>query len=103
MNFSFKCRFCKNKNFQSLFSLGKISYTGKFPNSIKKEIPKSKIELVICNKCKLTAVVNYNEGISNCKKCNNYIDFSEIKIPYAYKLLTQELESMSIAPRLMVK
>ena len=62
-----------------------------------------KYKMYICNKCKLTAVVNYNEGISNCKKCNNYIDFSEIKIPYAYKLLTQELESMSIAPRLMVK
>ena len=58
MNFSFKCRFCKNKNFQSLFSLGKISYTGKFPNSIKKEIPKSKIELVICNKCKLVQLKN---------------------------------------------
>ncbi len=60
-----------------------------------------KYKMFICNKCNLTATVNYDEKISNCKKCNNYIDFSEIKIPYGCKLLVQELESMSIAPRLL--
>ena len=62
-----------------------------------------KYKMFICNKCKLTSPVNYKEGISNCKKCNNYIDFSEVKIPYACKLMIQELESMSIGPRLNVK
>ena len=61
-----------------------------------------KYRMFICNKCKLTAVVNYAENISNCKKCNNYINFSEIKFPYACKLMIQELESMSVAPRLCV-
>jgi DNA-directed RNA polymerase II subunit RPB2 len=61
-----------------------------------------KYRIFICNKCKLTAVVNYDQNISHCKKCNNYIDFSEIVLPYACKLMTQELESMSIVPRLLV-
>ena len=58
MNSSFKCRFCKNKDSQNLFSLGKISFTGKFPTSRKKNIPKSKIDLVICKKCKLVQLKN---------------------------------------------
>ena len=62
-----------------------------------------KYKMFICNKCNLTAPVNYGEKISNCKKCNNYIDFSEVSIPYGCKLLIQELESMSIAPRLITQ
>ena len=54
-----------------------------------------------CNKCHLVAFVNPDEGISKCKACNNYVDFSEYRIPYACKLMIQELESMSVAPRLM--
>ena len=34
---------------------------------------------------------------------NNYIDFSEIRIPYACKLFIQECESMSIYPRLNIE
>jgi len=55
-----------------------------------------------CNNCGLISPINYENNISKCKKCNNYINFSEIRLPYACKLLIQELESMSIAPRLMV-
>ena len=54
-----------------------------------------------CNKCNLVAFVNPDEGISKCKACNNYVDFSEYRIPYACKLMIQELESMAVAPRLM--
>ena len=59
--------------------------------------------MFICNKCKLIAAVNYNEKISKCKACNNYIDFSEVRIPYACKLLVQELESMSISSRMITQ
>ena len=47
------CRICKSKSFKSLFSLGKLSFTGKFAKSIKQKIPKDELTLVICNKCKL--------------------------------------------------
>mgnify|MGYP001176259403 FL=1 len=48
-----KCRICSSKKFSKLFSLGKQSFTGKFPNSLNHKIPKDHINLILCNKCKL--------------------------------------------------
>ena len=56
-----------------------------------------------CNVCGLFGSVNPDKEIFKCGNCKNYIDFSEIRIPYACKLLIQELESMCIAPRIKVK
>ena len=53
----------------------------------------------ICNECGFIASVNPEENIYKCKACNNYIDFSEIRIPYSCKLLIQELEGMNIGSR----
>lgn len=50
------CRNCGKKKFQDLFSLGKLSFTGKFPKKKKTNIPKSEIKIVICNYCKLVQV-----------------------------------------------
>ena len=36
-----------------------------------------------------------------CQQCENYTDFSKVKIPYAFKLLMQELITMNIAPRII--
>tara|TARA_Y100001970_G_scaffold284652_1_gene402458 strand:- start:2160 stop:7364 length:5205 start_codon:yes stop_codon:yes gene_type:complete len=53
-----------------------------------------------CNSCGFIAAVNTRKGIYCCKKCNNYSNFSEVHIPYTFKLLVQELESMGLAPRI---
>ena len=53
----------------------------------------------ICKMCGFISAVNPEHKIYKCNSCSNYNDFSEIRIPYACKLLFQELESMSIAPR----
>ena len=47
------CRNCNYNNFTNLFSLGKISFTGKFPKSILQNIPKAQLNLLMCKKCKL--------------------------------------------------
>jgi hypothetical protein len=38
-----------------------------------------------------------------CRGCGNTTNFSPIEIPYAYKLLIQELESMCIGSRILTK
>ena len=36
-----------------MFSLGKLSFTGKFPKKEKENIPKAELGLVICKNCEL--------------------------------------------------
>ena len=46
------CRNCNKKKLSHLFSLGNISFTGKFPKK-NQEIKKAPLDLIICNQCKL--------------------------------------------------
>lgn len=56
-----------------------------------------------CQDCGLIAVVNPKEGIWTCRGCGNTTNFSAIEIPYAYKLLLQELETMNITSRIVTQ
>ena len=57
-----KCRNCQSKLFKSLFSLGNLSFTGKFPSHEKDIVPKAEIKIVICKKCKLVQLnKNFNK------------------------------------------
>ena len=62
-----------------------------------------KYEVHICNCCGMIAIFNDDKNIYTCKQCNNYTDFSRVKIPYAFKLLMQELITMNIAPRIITE
>ena len=54
-----------------------------------------------CNKCNLISTGNSYNNIYECKSCKNYGDFTKVYLPYACKLLLQELMCMAIAPRLI--
>jgi DNA-directed RNA polymerase II subunit RPB2 len=56
-----------------------------------------------CNSCGLISLVNPVDSIWNCRGCGNSTDFAHIEIPYAYKLLIQEMESMCISSRIVTK
>jgi DNA-directed RNA polymerase beta subunit len=45
--------------------------------------------------------VNPKAGIYKCTSCDAVTDFAQIRVPYAYKLFLQELESMSICSRIL--
>lgn len=47
------CRNCQKKKFYNIFSLGKLSYSGKFSNNSKINIPKEYLTLIMCKSCKL--------------------------------------------------
>jgi len=53
-----------------------------------------------CRNCGLLAIANPEANIWLCKSCDNTTQFAPIQIPYAYKLLMQELETMNIGSRI---
>jgi len=60
-----------------------------------------KYSVHICKKCGLIASYNDKMHIHHCRYCDNRVDFAYVEIPYACKLLFQELNTMNIAPRIM--
>ena len=62
-----------------------------------------KYSVFICKKCGLIAAYNDQLHIHHCRVCDNRADFAYVEIPYACKLLFQELNTMNIAPRLMTE
>ena len=56
-----------------------------------------------CRKCGLLAIANPEANIWMCKGCQNTTEFASIQIPYAYKLLVQELETMNICSRIFTQ
>ena len=67
----------------------------------------------VCRKCGVIA--SYNDGNKNrmyvtadftihlCKTCGNKTDFAKVEIPYSYKLMAQELQTINIVPRLITE
>jgi DNA-directed RNA polymerase II subunit RPB2 len=70
-----------------------------------------KYSVYVCKKCGMIATYNdgtrntlYGSGdftIYNCKTCDNTTHFAKVEIPYAYKLLSQELQTINVVPRLI--
>ena len=55
----------------------------------------------VCKQCGMMAQVNPERGIYYCKACKNITDFAEVRVPYASKLLFQEIQTMAIGARFL--
>lgn len=60
-----------------------------------------KYEVHTCKKCGVIAAHNDAAGIHHCKACGNRAGFSRVQLPYACKLLFQELTTMNVVPRVV--
>ena len=60
-----------------------------------------KYSVHICKRCGLVASYNNDMHIHHCRTCDNRSDFAYVEIPYACKLLFQELTTMNVVPRVI--
>lgn len=58
--------------------------------------------LPVCKTCGMMATIDYSTGVGTCQICKNDRDVVNTQIPYACKLLFQELMSMSIVPKIII-
>lgn len=62
-----------------------------------------KYEAYVCRDCGNFAAFNNNKHVHYCKMCDNRTSFDRVEVPYACKLLFQELVSMNVAPRIITQ
>ncbi len=62
-------------------------------------IDSDKFKVNICEICGITAIANHKTSTIKCNACSSY-KVKQVSIPYATKLLFQELMAMNIAPRI---
>ncbi len=72
-----------------------------------------KYSVHVCKKCGMMA--SFNDGTQNkmfskegftihlCKTCDNMTDFARVEIPYSYKLMAQELQTINVVPRIITE
>ena len=53
-------------------------------------------ETYVCNYCGLIVVANIKNNKYECRKCQQNTAISKIRIPYAFKLLLQELQALGM-------
>nr|XP_027200365.1 DNA-directed RNA polymerase II subunit rpb2-like [Dermatophagoides pteronyssinus] len=57
----------------------------------------------VCDNCGLFAVADLKQGLYSCTGCAEKQQISKVALPYACKLLLQELSGMQIYPRLVLQ
>jgi DNA-directed RNA polymerase beta subunit len=62
-----------------------------------------KFAVHVCRKCGLVAAYNDKTNIHLCNTCDNRSDFAYVQVPYSFKLLSQELQTINVVPRLITE
>lgn len=56
----------------------------------------------VCDVCGLMCVANLKKNAFECRACGNTTQVSQVYVPYAMKLMLQEIQSMCIAARMVL-
>jgi len=72
-----------------------------------------KYAMWVCKTCGMVAA--YNDGsmktpdclegmtVHHCRTCDNRTEFARVEVPYTYKLLSQELQTINVVPRFITE
>ncbi|CAA7013057.1 unnamed protein product [Microthlaspi erraticum] len=60
-------------------------------------------EVQVCRDCGLLGYYNYKLKKAVCSTCKDGVNIATMKLPYACKLLFQEIQSMNVVPRLKLE
>ena len=62
-----------------------------------------KSDIYVCERCGLVAYHDVKQRKYVCKVCGDKAKVSSVSVAYAFKLLLQEMQSLTVAPRLIIK
>jgi DNA-directed RNA polymerase subunit B len=62
-----------------------------------------KTDIFVCERCGLVAYHDVKQRKFHCRVCVDKGKVSSVSVAYAFKLLLQEMSSLAIAPRLLIK
>ena len=60
-------------------------------------------DMLVCERCGLVAYHDAKQRKYVCKICGEKAVIDSVSVAYAFKLLLQEMQSLNIAPRLLIK
>src|SRR3989338_8401792 len=70
---------------------------------LKERFDSDKSRLYVCENCGMFAVYDPYRNKEYCIKCGNKVKISAVELSYAFKLLLDELKSLGIYPKLILK
>ena len=70
---------------------------------LKERFDSDRTIVPVCEECGLIAVYDEYKNRSYCQICGDNVTVSNIELSYAFKLMLDELKSLGIYPRLMLK
>ena len=70
---------------------------------LKERFDSDKTLLYVCENCGMVAMYDHFKSRKLCSKCGSNIEISNIELSYAFKLLLDELKSLCIYPKLILK
>ena len=62
-----------------------------------------KSDVFVCERCGLVAYHDVKQRKYVCRICGDKAKVSSVSVAYAFKLLLQEMQSLNVAPRLLIK
>jgi len=70
---------------------------------LKERFDSDRTLLYVCENCGMIGMYDYFKSRKYCSKCGGNVEISGIEISYAFKLLLDELKSLCIYPKIILR